>query len=163
MRHMHKPGRLLMLLGACLLLTACAGIFQEEEAALTPPEPQPELTRITVTAGDTQLQGVLFDNETARGLASLLPLEVPVWNPAPGFAKALDLEEHLPDAPEHTRWYELGGLAYWDEGPSVAIFYSDHLDRTVVPVTTIGRLEGDVRLLEPYSNSLRIDAVSSVE
>ena len=76
------------------------------------------------------LEGVLFDNETAQAVSAMLPLTVDLWHPAPGFARAFDLPEQIPDTAERTRNYERGGLAYWYEGPSVAIFYSDHLEQT---------------------------------
>ena len=55
------------------------------------------LIKITVTADDKQFDGVLFDNETARLFAEKLPLTVDLCNPVPGFAKAFDLEEAIPD------------------------------------------------------------------
>lgn len=115
------------------------------------------LVEITVTADDKKLDGVLFDNETARLFAEKLPLTVDLWNPAPGFAKAFDLEEAIPDIEEHTRNYELGGLAYWYPGPSVAVFHSDHLAQTIVPVVTIGKINDDVSLFAEYEGSISIE------
>ena len=116
------------------------------------------LIEITITAGDKQLDGVLFDNETARLFAKKLSLTVDLWNPAPGFAKAFDLEEAIPDIEPYTRNYELGGLAYWYPGPSVAIFHSDHLEQTIVPVVTIGKINDDVSLFAEYEGSVSIEA-----
>lgn len=118
------------------------------------------LIAITVTAGDKQLDGVLFDNETAKLFAEKFPLTVNLWNPAPGFAKAFDLETAIPDIEEHTRNYELGGLAYWYPGPSVAIFHSSHLEQTIVPVVTIGRINDDVSLFAEYEGSVTIEVKS---
>lgn len=115
------------------------------------------LVEITVTAGDKQLNGVLFDNETAKLFAEKLPLTVDLWNPAPGFAKAFDLVEPIPDIEEHTRSYELGGLAYWHPGPPIAIFHSDHLEQTIVPVVTIGKINDDVSLFAEYEGSVSIE------
>lgn len=71
---------------------------------------------IVLTFGEQQLHGVLYANETARLFAQMLPLNVELWNPAPGFAKAFNLPEAIPDMEPHTRAYELGGLAYWYPG-----------------------------------------------
>lgn len=117
------------------------------------------LVEITVTAGDKQLNGVLFDNETAKLFAEKLPLTVDLWNTAPGFAKAFDLVEPIPDIEEHTRSYELGGLAYWHPGPSIAIFHSDHLEQTIVPVVTIGKINDDVSLFAEYEGSVSINDI----
>ena len=111
---------------------------------------------ILLTVGEQQLHGVLFGNETARLFAEMLPLNVELWNPAPGSAKAFDLPEAIPDIEPHTRAYELGSLAYWYPGPSVAIFHSDHLEETIVPVVTIGRIMDDVGFLADYEGSLSI-------
>ena len=124
---------------------------------LSTPEPEPILENITITAGDTVLDGILFDNETARALAERLPLTVSLWDPAENFAKAFDLDDPLPDAAEHTRSYELGGLAYWDDGPSVAIFYNDDLLETIVPVTTIGKITSSVEVFEDYGGAIKIE------
>ena len=50
----------------------------------------------------------------------------------------------------------MGSLAYWYPGPSVAIFHSVHLEETIVPVVTIGRIMDDVGFLADYEGSLSI-------
>lgn len=149
------------LTGLLLLLSfaACGGQTWEEAempAVNTPPPEEPALTEITITAGETVLEGVLFDNETARAVSAMLPLTVDLWHPAPGFARAFDLPEQIPDTAERTRNYERGGLVYWYEGPSVAIFYSDHLEQTIVEVVTIGRITSDISVFEEYGGSITI-------
>lgn len=152
-----------MLLLAVLLLlgnlSACGGRAEEEvemSAVNTPPPEESVLAEITITAGDTTLNGVFYDNETARAALSMLPLTVDLWHPASGFARAFDLPEQIPDVEERTRNYERGGLAYWFEGPSVAIFYSDHLEQTIVEVVTIGRITDDVSVFEEYGGTVTI-------
>ena len=149
------------LTGLLLLLSfaTCGGQTWEEAempAVNTPPPEEPVLTEITITAGETVLEGVLFDNETAQAVSAMLPLTVDLWHPAPGFARAFDLPEQIPDTAERTRNYERGGLAYWYEGPSVAIFYSDHLEQTIVEVVTIGRITSDISVFEEYGSSITI-------
>lgn len=147
----------LCLVALCSLV-ACGGGSMGPVAHDTP-EPQETLMNITLTAGDTVLQGVLFDNDTARDFAELLPLEVPLWDPAPGYARAFDLPRRIVDAPERTRAYELGSLAYWDDGPSIAIIYNENRDKTVVPVTAIGKLTDDVSLFFDYDQTVCIEIV----
>ena len=137
-------------------LAACGGNSSGPVAHKTP-EPQETLTEITLTAGETVLSGVLFDNETARAFAELLPLDAPLWDPAPGYARAFDLPRRITDAPVRTRAYELGSLAYWDEGPSIAIIYNNNREETVVPVTAIGRLDGDVSIFFDYNQPIHIE------
>ena len=116
----------------------------------TPPPEQPVLMEITITAGDTVLDGVLFDNYTARCFADMLPLTSELWNPADSYAKAFDLPSEIPDEDERTRNYELGSLAYWFEGPSVAIIHNDNREQTVVPVVPIGKITSDVGIFFNY-------------
>ena len=94
------------LTGLLLLLSfaACGGQTCEEAempAVNTPPPEEPVLTEITITAGETVLEGVLFDNETARAVSAMLPLTVDLWHPAPGFARAFDLP---PDTELRAGW-----------------------------------------------------------
>ena len=37
-----------------------------------------------------------------------------------------------------------------------AIFYSDHLEQTIVEVVTIGRITSDISVFEEYGNSITI-------
>lgn len=144
---------------AALFLVGCGAAAGGGEPGhpMSTPEQESILENITITAGDTVLDGVLFDNETARALAERLPLTVSLWDPAENFAKAFDLDDPLPDAAAHTRSYELGGLAYWDNGPSVAIFYNDDLLETIVPVTTIGKITSSVEVFEDYGGAVTIE------
>ena len=92
---------------AALFLVGCGAAAGGGEPGhpMSTPEQESILENITITAGDTVLDGVLFDNETARALAERLPLTVSLWDPAENFAKAFDLDDPLPDAAAHSRSY----------------------------------------------------------
>lgn len=117
--------------------------------------PEGEL-QITITAGDTVLDALLFDNQTARDFAAMLPLTVELWHPAPAFARAFDLPERIPQYEEPGRTYELGSLAYWYEGPSVAVIYNASREETVVPVVPIGKITSDVNIFFDYGSTVTI-------
>lgn len=110
---------------------------------------------ITIEVDGTVLNGILYANPTAREFAALLPIETPVYEPA-DFAKAFNLTDQLTDPGSRTRAYQLGGLAYWPEGPAVAIFFSNHVERTVVPVYTLGRILDDVELFRGFEGKIVI-------
>lgn len=100
---------------------------------------QPELSveqalmcSIRVMAGDAVLSGVLYDNPTARGFAGMLPLTADLWHPAANFARAFDLPEQIEQKGTPGYEYELGSLAYWDAGPSIALIYEASRQETVV-------------------------------
>ena len=86
-----------------LLLTSCA-IDDWSDPAEWAPIPTEAWKKITLTLGEKTLHGVLYDNETARLFAEKLPLTVELWNPAPSFAKAFDLDEAIPDVDQHSFW-----------------------------------------------------------
>ena len=150
---MKKACKFLVVFAMLFGLTGCANNYSESgEPKNTPPSAQPILMEITITTGDTVLDGVLFDNYTARCLADMLPLTSELWNPADSYAKAFDLPSEIPDEDERTRNYELGSLAYWFEGPSVAIIHNDNREQTVVPVVPIGKITSDVGIFFNYGD-----------
>ena len=150
---MKKACKFLVVFAMLFGLTGCANNYSESgEPKNTPPSAQPILMEITITAGDTVLDGVLFDNFTARSFADMLPLTSELWNPADSYAKAFDLPSEIPDEDERTRNYELGSLAYWFEGPSVAIIHNDNREQTVVPVVPIGKITSDVGIFFNYGD-----------
>jgi hypothetical protein len=126
-------------------------------------EPPEVLMEITVTTSQRPLAGVLYDNDTAKAFAEMLPLTVGLWDPAPGFAKAFDLPERIPDTDPHTKQYELGSLAYWYDGPSVAIIFQDEREETIVPVVPIGKITDDVSLFADYLEWVRVETVQPEE
>lgn len=123
--------RILILLFTLAFMSCAAGCSYRNTADNSVPvglsEKYEILTEITVKNGDNQFDGVLYDNETAREFAEQLPITANLWNPAEDFAKAINLDEALNTSDDLTREYELGGLAYWPSGPSVAFFYNDNL------------------------------------
>lgn len=118
-----------------------------------------EQTEITITAGDTVLNAVLFGNKTAKDFEKMLPFTVPTWHPAPNFARAFDLPSRIDryeDEPDGYE-YELGNLAYWYDGPSVAIIYEASRDQTVVPVVPFGKITDDVSVFKDYGGEITIE------
>jgi hypothetical protein len=115
------------------------------------------MCRIRITAGDAQLAGVLYDNPTARELAGMLPLTAELWHPAPGFARAFALPERIEAYGTLGYEYELGSLAYWSGGPSIAIIYKASREQTVVPVIPVGRITSDVSIFEGYGETVTVE------
>ena len=115
--------------------------------------------RLTITAGSETLDAVLFDNKTARAIAAMLPLTIPTWHPAPDFARAFDLPRSFPyfeDEPPQMS-YELGSLAYWEPGPSIAMIYHASRTETVVPVVPVGKITGgNLNVLADYDGDITV-------
>ena len=95
----------------------------------------------------------------------MLPLTVELWHPAPDFARAFDLPEHIPRYAKAGYEYELGSLAYWYEEPSIALIYKASRDQTVVPIVPIGKITSDVSVFEEYGDTITIelDELSDME
>lgn len=116
-----------------------------------------ELYRIRITVGDTVLAGMLYDTETSRTFAAMLPLTAELWHPAPGFARAFDLPECIPRYEKSGYEYELGSLAYWYDGPSIALIYQASREKTVVPVVPVGKITSDVSIFQEYGAAITIE------
>lgn len=112
---------------------------------------------IRITVGDTVLSGVLYDTPTAADFAKMLPLTAELWHPAPGFARAFYLPEHIPRYAKAGYEYEPGSLAYWYEGPAIALVYHAGRDQTVVPVVPIGKITSDVSVFAKYGETITIE------
>lgn len=118
---------------------------------------------IRITAGDVVLDGVLYDNPTAQGFAEMLPLTVELWDAASGFARAFDLPEQIVEKGTPGYQYELGSLAYWDDGPSIALIYEASRRETVVPVVPIGKITSDVSVFEEYGGSITVELAEDAD
>lgn len=131
-----------------------------------PAEELPEqevMCAIRIRLGDTVLDGVLYDNSTAQGFAEMLPVTTETWHAAPGFARAFDLTEQIEQKGTPGYGYEPGSLAYWDEGPSIAMIYEASRRETVVPVVPIGKMTSDASMLEEYEDIITIELVEDEE
>lgn len=150
-------------LGLCIMLicftAGCGSEYEWSEEGLdeTDIDSLTELYNIKITAGDMVLAGVLYDTPTARDFADMLPLTEELWHPAPDFARAFNLPETIPRYAKAGYEYELGSLAYWYEGPSIALIYKASRDQTVVPVVPIGKVTSDVSVFENYGGTITIE------
>lgn len=138
-------------------LEAGMGESSEGDSEAEPEEVPVTMCSIRISAGDTVLSGILYDNPTARGFADMLPLTVDLWHPAPDFARAFNLPSRIADDGTPGYEYELGSLAYWDTGPSIALIYKASREQTVVPVVPIGKITSDVSVFEEYGESVTVE------
>jgi hypothetical protein len=88
--------------------------------------------RIELVASDEIAIATLDDTPEARAFAAMLPITVDMEDPF-GQAKTGRLPRALPlDAPERSRSYAAGDLAYWSPSGRIAVVY-DALGRSVPP------------------------------
>ncbi len=149
-------------------MAGCSSSSHADSASMQngPAEELPEqdvMCAIRITAGDSILEGVLYDNPTAQGFAEMLPITTETWHAAPGFARAFDLPEQIEQKGTPGYGYEPGSLAYWDEGPSIAMVYEASRSETVVPVVPIGKITSDTSIFEEYGESITVEIVEDME
>lgn len=159
---MKKAAAVLSCIVLIVFFTGCVAGYdgeyeQEEELEEVDLDSLEELYNIRITAGDTVLTGVLYDTPTSRDFADMLPLTVALWHPAHDFARAFDLPERIPRYAKAGYEYELGSLAYWYEGPSIALIYKASREQTVVPVVPIGKITSDVSIFQEYGETITIE------
>jgi hypothetical protein len=111
--------------------------------------------RITISGNGALLYATLYDNQTAREFAGLLPLTLITFDRI-GLVKSTRLPQSISDNGERTRKYSLGSIFYWPEGPEVAFCYSDHLPETVVNIIHIGKIESGVEFFRDYTGEIVI-------
>lgn len=128
-----------------------------------PIDEQTVMNDIRVTAGDEVLYGVLYDNPTAREFAAMLPITTDLWHPAIGFARAFGLPNRIEEKGIPGYEYELGSLAYWDGGPSIALVYKANREKTVVRVVPVGKITSDVSVFETYGDTITVEIIESPE
>lgn len=149
-------------------MAGCSSSSHADSASMQngPAEELPEqdvMCAIRITAGDSILEGVLYDNPTAQGFAEMLPITTETWHAAPGFARAFDLPEQIEQKGTLGYGYEPGSLAYWDEGPSIAMIYEASRSETVVPVVPIGKITSDTSVFAEYGESITVEIVEDME
>lgn len=110
--------KILMFLSVGLFTLGMAGCSSSGHADSAPAQtgpveklPEQEVMyAIRITAGDTVLDGVLYDNPTAQRFAEMLPITIETWHAAPGFARAFDLPAQIAEKGEPGYGYEPGSL-----------------------------------------------------
>jgi hypothetical protein len=115
--------------------------------------------KIRIRAGNIDLQAELNNTKTATALCDILPLEgkANTWGEEIYFPIPLDLE--IEDGKEIV---EMGNLGYWPDGNSLCIFFGPtpasrkNEIRAASPVTVIGRLTGNPRLLKQISSGTMV-------
>ncbi|MDA8388287.1 MAG: cyclophilin-like fold protein [Nitrospiraceae bacterium] len=80
-----------------------------------------DLMRIKIKVGGVELDAGLLDNETARAVYDLLPIEG--YNNVWGDEFYFEIPLYLPPDASATTDVEVGDIAYWPEGKSIAIFF----------------------------------------
>ncbi len=117
-------------------------------------------TIIEITVGDLSLKAELFDTETAKRIAQLLPIEseINTW----GDEFYFEIPLSMPIDETATTDVNIGDIGYWPPGNALAIFFGPtplSNDDKPVPaseVNLVGRITDDARALARYKKERRI-------
>ncbi len=114
--------------------------------------------QIRIRVGDVDLKAELLDNETARGVYDLLPIEG--FNNVWGDEFYFEVPLYLPPDASATQDVSVGDIGYWPPGKAIAIFFgptplskADGKPVPAGPVNVIGRIKGDASLLKKAKDS----------
>jgi hypothetical protein len=106
--------------------------------------------KIKITVGDISLTATLSDNETARRITRVLPLESSynVWGDEFYFSIPVQM-----DIEEGREIMEYGELGFWPPGNAFCIFFgktpvsTDERPRAASEVSPFGQIDGDATIL----------------
>jgi hypothetical protein len=123
------------------------------------------MMKVVIRSGSMELEAVLEDNETGRGIAAALPIEgrANTWGDEIYFAIAVDLDQ----AEDARADMEVGELAYWPVGSAFCIFFgrtpasTSDAPRAASPVNPFGLINGDATSLRQVGQGdpIRVEAV----
>nr|WP_314466334.1 cyclophilin-like fold protein [uncultured Clostridium sp.] len=99
--------------------------------------------RMRITVGDTVLTATLADNETARAIADMLPLTLPLMD-LYGREMCYRFTNELPANEVHTRNFQLGEIIYWPPRHSFVIMYNR--DGEQFDMQHVGQIDSGVEI-----------------
>jgi len=120
--------------------------------------------KIHIRAGDVELEGELNDSQTARQIASALPIEAKArtWGDEIYFPIPVKCGEENPH-----ETVELGDIGYWPPGSALCFFFGptpasqgDEI-RPASAVNIVGKIHGDAKALKsvPSGAAVRIESM----
>ena len=117
-----------------------------------------DLMRVKIKVGGLELEARLLDNETARAVYDLLPIEG--FNNVWGDEFYFEIPLYIPPDASATTDVEAGDVGYWPPGKAIAIFFgptplSKPGGKPVPagPVNLIGKIHGDASVLRKARDS----------
>ena len=108
-------------------------------------------TKITLTSGDTVIEAVLDDNETAKAFAARLPILLPMkrYDDREYYGRITKLPETGPFIPDFSN----GDVTYYPGGPSFAVFFAKEKESHLVGLVRMGRITSDLSLFNKLGES----------
>lgn len=159
-----------MMMAICMTfsLSACESSVSEDEPLLPESSQNPgisdedsdgttaERTAITLTVGETILEGYLNDNRSARDLISRLPVTVSLNRGSHDYCG--DISPALAyDEEDVQNGWKNGDLAFWTAGNDFVIFHSDEENSfSIGNIVNIGAVTSDLETVRSLGQNIDV-------
>lgn len=166
-----------MMMAMCMTfsLSACEPSTSENEPVIpeTPQNPDTpgeddnddngsaERTAITLTVGETVLEGYLNDNRSARDLISRLPVTVSLNRGAHDYCGDITPALAYDESDVQNGWKN-GDLAFWTAGNDFVIFHSDEENSSATgDIVNIGAVTSDLETIRSLGQRIDVTVALS--
>ena len=166
-----------MVMAVCMIfsLSACEPSASENEPVIPEPPQKPgtpgeddnddngsaERTAITLTIGETVLEGYLNDNRSARDLISRLPVTVNLNRGAHDYCGNITPALAYDESDVQNGWKN-GDLAFWTMGNDFVIFHSDEENSSSTGnIVNIGAITSDLETVHSLGQNIDVTIARS--
>ena len=147
-------------------LSACESSNGVEEPIVPEETPQPdnndngngteERTAVTLTVGETVLDGYLNSNRTARDLISRLPVTLNLNRGSHDYCGGISPALAYDEDDVQNGWRN-GDLAFWTAGNDFVIFHSDEENSSSTGnIVNIGAVTSDINIVRSLGNNISV-------
>ena len=157
-----------MMMAMCmtLSLSACESDTSENDPVIpeTPQNPGGDdddssttnRTAITLTVGETVLEGYLNDNRTALDLLSRLPITVTLNRGAHDYCGGISPALAYDETDVQYGWHD-GDLAFWTAGDDFVIFHSDEANSSSTGnLVIVGAVTSDIETVRSLGQNISV-------
>ncbi len=161
---MRKASIFAMAMCMVMSLSACESSNVAEEPVIPEVIPEPdnngndteEKTAVTLTVGETVLEGYLNSNRTARDLISRLPVTLNLNRGSHDYCGGISPALVYDDGDVQNGWNN-GDIAFWTAGNDFVIFHSDEEHSSSTGnIVNIGAVTSDINTVRSFGDNINV-------
>lgn len=161
---MRKVSFFAMAMCVVMSLSACESNNVTEEPVIPEVIPEPdnngnnteERTAVTLTVGETALEGYLNSNRTARDLISRLPVTLILNRGSHDYCGGISPALAYDESDVQNGWKN-GDLAFWTAGNDFVIFHSDEENSSSTGnIVNIGAVTSDINTVRSLGDNINV-------
>lgn len=161
---MRKVSFFAMAMCVVMSLSACESNNVTEEPVIPEVIPEPdnngnnteERTAVTLTVGETALEGYLNSNRTARDLISRLPVTLNLNRGSHDYCGGISPALAYDESDVQNGWKN-GDLAFWTAGNDFVIFHSDEENSSSTGnIVNIGAVTSDINTVRSLGDNINV-------